>query len=91
MCAVDERNGWAFKTIDYIVFPTGVVDMGESLLLTVGRNDNSGWAVVINTAKLVDSLVPVLSDVKENRFARHASFAIHEDGPERRRKRRRRM
>lgn len=72
----DERNGWAYKTIDYIVFPTGLLALNDSLLLTVGRNDNSGWVVVLHTDRLVDSLLPVKSSVRENLFNRHAFYSL---------------
>ena len=35
---LDENNGWAYKTIDYIVFPVGLLALGPSLLITLGRN-----------------------------------------------------
>jgi hypothetical protein len=77
--SLDEHNGWAYKTIDYIVFPTGLLALGDSLLLTVGRNDNSGWVVVLHSDRLVDSLLPVKSTVKENRFNRHAYYSLNGD------------
>ena len=76
-CA-DEKNGWAFKSIDFIVFPVGLLSIGDSLLVTVGRNDNSGWAVVMNTAALVDDLLPVKSSVVVNKFHKHEYFSLED-------------
>ena len=65
----DENNGWAFKAIDYIVFPIGLMRLQntDSLLVTLGRNDKSGWLLELNLTGLVETLEPVRSKVLENR------------------------
>lgn len=72
----DERNGWAFKAIDYIVFPCGVEVVGDMLIISLGRNDHEGWMLFLNMTGLVDSLEPVRSYVTTNRFHAHESYTI---------------
>jgi hypothetical protein len=50
-----------------------------SLLLTLGRNDNSGWIVEIELEGLVGSLEPVRSKVLENKFRKHTYYSIDTD------------
>ena len=74
----DENNGWAFKAIDYIVFPIGLLVRNGTAFVSMGRNDNSGWAVVMNTAALVDDLLPVKSSVVVNKFHKHEYFSLED-------------
>jgi hypothetical protein len=87
----DERQGgWAFKAIDFIVFPTGIVERQGVLFLTLGRNDNSGWIVSLNASALVNSLVPVpeVSEAEggstlENHFHTYfPSYSNHRSDPD---------
>lgn len=76
----DEANGWAFKAIDYIVFPVGLLVKEDTLYVTLGRNDNSGWTLILNQTLFVDSLVPVRTKILENKFFKHLSYsAVHTD------------
>jgi hypothetical protein len=53
----DESTGWAYKTVDYIVYPLGLLVRGDSLYLSVGKNDAGGWIVQLNATALVASLI----------------------------------
>ena len=77
-----EVNGWAFKAIDYILFPTGLLQRNGSLFVTMGRNDNQGWALVVDTAGFVASMKPVRSRVTQNSFFKHVAYSIQEQGKE---------
>eukprot|EP01036_Dinobryon_divergens_P022657 gene22658-30937_t len=81
----DENNGWAFKAIDYIVFPIGLLVKGETCYVSMGRNDNSGWMVKMNVSGLVDSMVAVKSKTILNKFSRHISYELHAEERKRRR------
>jgi len=70
----DESNGWAFKAIDYIVFPVGLLVRNDTCYVSMGRNDNSGWIMKANVAGLVSTMVPVVSKTLSNKFERHVSY-----------------
>lgn len=62
----NETYGWAYRAIDYIVFPMGMVMRDDVLYLSSGRNDRSGWMATMNIAGLVDYMIEVEFDVKQN-------------------------
>lgn len=68
-------DGWAFRSIDYIVFPMNIIAVDDLLFLSVGRNDRSGFLVKLNITGLVDSLLPVTSDIILDRFYEHVSYS----------------
>jgi len=71
----EEIDGWAFKAIDYIIFPMNIIEYDDKILLSLGRNDRSGYVVVLNTKGLVSSMKPVHSRVVKDRFYEHAYFS----------------
>ena len=44
------------------------MERDDTLFVTMGRNDNSGYIVSFNTSALVASLSPVKSKTIENKF-----------------------
>ena len=62
----NESYGWAYKAVDYIVYPLGYIVQGDVIHLSVGKNDNSGWIVVLNKTALVGSMMAVTSKVTIN-------------------------
>jgi len=71
----DEKNGWAYKALDYIVFSTGMIIRDGLMYITLGRNDRSGYVVVMNTTEFVASLKPVRTKTTVNRFFQHISYS----------------
>ena len=68
--AYNQSNGWAYKGIDYVVFPMSLhsVPSKDLLFLCFGRNDNSGWIAIFNQSALVADMMPVQSETKINNF-----------------------
>lgn len=64
----NETYGWSYRTIDYIVFPTGLVVKNDTILVSLGKNDRSGWMVEMSKDGLVDYMMPVESKVKVDRL-----------------------
>ena len=71
----EHTDGWSFRAIDYIVFPMNIVVDGDNLLVSVGRNDRSGWVVRLDIKGLVRSLLPVNSTVLKDRFFEHMTYS----------------
>lgn len=69
----NETNGWAYKSIDYIVFPMGLLAFDDVLFIISGRNDRSGWVIKINKKSFIESLAPVRSEVLMNNFKSYIS------------------
>jgi hypothetical protein len=64
----EHTSGWAFKAIDYILFPTGLLIRGDVLYVTMGRNDNSGYILSLNRTGFMESLRPWGKNVLKNDF-----------------------
>lgn len=60
----NESNGWAYGSIDYIVFPMGLYVKDGVIYLCLGRHDREGWIVVLNETRYYASLKPIFSTVK---------------------------
>lgn len=60
---VNETLGWAYKVVDYIVFPMGFVFDDQYLYLSYGKNDKSSWVLKFEKEGLLASLRPVKSRV----------------------------
>lgn len=55
----DERFGWAWKPVDYVVFPTGLIVINDSIILSMGHNDREGWIITFNKTLLIDSFMNI--------------------------------
>lgn len=64
----NDTAGWAYKAVDYIVYPIGYVVRNDTVYLSVGKNDNSGWIVALNLTALVVSMKPVGSKTVLNKL-----------------------
>lgn len=64
----NETNGWAFKAIDYILFPMGLVVIDDVIFMSTGRNDKSGWMLKMNKTGLVEDMIPIETKVLVNRI-----------------------
>jgi hypothetical protein len=62
----NETFGWSYRAIDYIVFPMSIVVRDDVLYLSSGRNDRSGWMTTMNITGLVEYMIPVEFEVKQN-------------------------
>ena len=60
---VNETLGWAYKVVDYIIFPMGFTFDDRYLYLSYGKNDKTGWIVKFEKEGLIASLKPVRSTV----------------------------
>ena len=60
---MNESFGWAYKVVDYIVFPMGFIFDDRYLYLSFGKNDKSGWSVKFEKEGLIASLKPVRTRV----------------------------
>lgn len=60
---INESLGWAYKVIDYIVFPMGFVLDEQFIHLSYGKNDRDGWILKLNRSAFLASLRPVQSKV----------------------------
>ena len=56
---VNESWGWAYKVVDYIIFPMGFVFDDDYIHVSYGKNDKDGWVLTLNKTELLNSLVPV--------------------------------
>lgn len=75
-------GGWAFKAIDYINFPMSLVVDDDMLIVSLGKNDHSGWIMTIDLEIFVNTLIPVRSKVLEDKFyhvIRNIEEASHQD------------
>lgn len=71
-------SSWAFKAIDYILFPMSIQSLDrETILVSMGRNDREGWTMTLNVTSLVQSLTPVNTRVLSNRFYEHFGVQDH--------------
>jgi len=55
----ETEGGWAYKAVDYIVYPLGFVVNNGTVYLSVGKNDNSGWIIALDMTILVDNMISV--------------------------------
>jgi len=55
----ETEGGWAYKAVDYIVYPLGFIVRNGTVYLSVGKNDNSGWIIALDMETLVDNMVSV--------------------------------
>lgn len=62
----NESNGWAYRAIDYIIFPMGLVIRDDLAILSSGRNDRSGWMATFNVTELIDYMIPIQTEVLKN-------------------------
>jgi len=60
---INESYGWAYKVIDYIVFPMGFIFDDDFIYVSYGKNDKDGWIVKLNRTGLISSLRAVQSKV----------------------------
>lgn len=64
----NETYGWSYRTIDYIVFPTGLIVKDDSIFVSLGKNDRSGWMLEMNKTGLVDYMIPIQTKVVVNKL-----------------------
>lgn len=55
--------GWAYKVVDYIVFPMGFTFDDDYVYVSYGKNDRDGWMVTLNKTGLLQSLQPVKTKI----------------------------
>jgi hypothetical protein len=67
----NKTYGWAYKRLDYIVFPMGFLVRGDKIYMTTGKNDRAAWVVTFNKTAFFLSLRPVQSETIFNRFRTH--------------------
>ena len=60
---INESYGWAYKVIDYIVFPMGFIFDDDFIYVSYGKNDKDGWILKLNRTGFFNSLRPVKSKV----------------------------
>lgn len=60
---VNETLGWAYKVVDYIVFPMGFTFDDRFLYVSYGKNDKTPWCLKLDKEGLIASLKPVRSKV----------------------------
>jgi predicted GH43/DUF377 family glycosyl hydrolase len=61
--------------IDYIMFPMNIIQYDDKLLVSIGRNDRSGYMLVLNTTEFISTLKPVHSKVVKDRFYEHVFYS----------------
>ena len=48
---VNESLGWAYKVVDYIMFPMSFeLSSNSTIILSYGKNDRNGWLIEFNLA-----------------------------------------
>ncbi len=60
---VNATLGWAYKIVDFIVFPMGFAFDETTITVSYGKNDKDSWLLSLNRAGLLSSLVPVKTTV----------------------------
>jgi predicted GH43/DUF377 family glycosyl hydrolase len=55
----NESFGWAFRSIDYIVFPMSLVEIRDNLYFSTGYNDKGTWIVIFDKLKFMESFVAI--------------------------------
>ena len=45
---VNETLGWSYRTLDYIIFPMSFFFKNDSIFLSYGKNDKSGWILELD-------------------------------------------
>lgn len=64
----NETGGWAFKNIDYIIFPMNFVVRNEQIIVSLGKNDRSGMLLLLDRVGLIDYMTPIQHEVVFNKF-----------------------
>jgi hypothetical protein len=57
----DDNFGWSYHAVDFVIFPMAVELFNGELVLSVGKNDNSGYVLTFDINGLVESLLTVNS------------------------------
>lgn len=60
---MNETLGWAYRAIDYIQFPMGLVLDEDYIYVSYGRNDRDGWIVKLDRDAFIADLKPVRTNV----------------------------
>lgn len=60
---VNETLGWAYKVVDYIVFPMGFTIDDGFIYVSYGKNDKTPWCLKLDRGGLLASLKPVRTKV----------------------------
>lgn len=68
-------NGWAYKSVDYVVFPGGLYVKDDVAYVSLGRNDNHGWVMTMNVSAFIATLIPVQTKVLKDTFFEHISLS----------------
>mmetsp|Transcript_30287 Transcript_30287/g.41672 ORF Transcript_30287/g.41672 Transcript_30287/m.41672 type:complete len:382 (+) Transcript_30287:32-1177(+) len=75
---INETYGWAYKGVDFIVFPMGFTFDDDFIYVSYGKNDRDGWILKLNRSGLMESLKPVqskilgVSDWEDSNITRHS-------------------
>ena len=56
-------GGWAYKAVDYVIFPMGYTFDDRFIYVSYGRNDKDSWIAKFDRIELLASLKPVTADV----------------------------
>ena len=60
---LNESYGWAYKGVDFIVFPMGFTFDDDFIFVSYGKNDRDGWILKLNRTAFFASLKPVQSKI----------------------------
>ena len=52
-------QGWMSKTLDFVVFPTAFIKTNDTLYVSFGVQDSSGYIVALNCTSFLLSLTPL--------------------------------
>jgi predicted GH43/DUF377 family glycosyl hydrolase len=56
---IDQSQPWAYKGVDFVVFPMSYIFNDTHILVSVGTNDRDGCILTLNRKEFLDSLQPV--------------------------------
>jgi predicted GH43/DUF377 family glycosyl hydrolase len=62
----NETYGWSYRAMDYVIFPMSVVVRDDVLYVSTGKNDRVGWMLTMNLTALIDEMIAVEFEVKQN-------------------------
>ncbi len=54
---------WTYSTLDYVIFPAGIIIDSKHIYVSYGRNNNDSWILTLDRKGLLDSLKPVQTKV----------------------------
>lgn len=76
---VNVSFGWAYKVVDFIVFPMGFTFDDDYIYVSFGKNDKDGWMVTLNKTGLLESMIPVRTKITGVSQYDHYNGTIYKD------------